>query len=128
MAFVQRRYWGSGSQMGYSPIGCRSLNRDKGFQSGRISNSFFLFVCYLLFSFSLLVAVVFIWEPRYLKLCSEFPIYVFSVIVSTIPMIIICLSSSPTVHHVYLCTEWMSLWWSCCLWKMYGVKSKVGLV
>ena len=112
---------------GDSPIGCQSLNQDKGFQTGRIFNSF---------SFCLLLAVfIFItcccrlfWKRRYLKLCSEFPIYVFSVIVSTIAMIIICLSSPPTVHHVYSCTEWMSLWWSCCLWKMYGVKSKVGPV
>ena len=31
-----------------------------------------------------------------------------------------------TVHHGYSCTEWRSLLCSCCWWKRYGVKGKVG--
>ena len=31
-----------------------------------------------------------------------------------------------TAHHVYSCTGWRILLWSCCWWKMYGVKSKFG--
>ena len=30
-----------------------------------------------------------------------------------------------TAHHVYSCTGWRILLWSCCWWKMNGVKSKV---
>ena len=125
--------------MGYSPIGCRSSNQDKGFQTGRIFNSF---------SFCLLLAVfIFItcccrlfWKRRYLKLCSEFPIYLFSVIVSTIAMIIICFTSSPIhgYHLFYILNhsvprlvvhrmDELMLWWSCCWWKMYGVKRKLDL-